>query len=251
MIDFFNRLSAQTKFIWILLIANAFFIGCYFSGVHVLQQLIAPTINKANFSFAQMREFGILEITQNILLIAIIWVLAKGFMREHKWLVKGLFGAGVAAFVFLFLEEVDYGLHIYKYFSGELSDTQSMNWHNKWDDGVERATKLKKANDAVNSLWFFLIPLALGWMKNPKIVANFFYKIVPTRWFALGFFIAFLCSKGAHQLDDMGLAIINGQNGNLENTIAEFRETSIYYLYLLYAIHLLNSVGTNKNDLKL
>ena len=32
------------------------------------------------------------------------------------------------------------------------------------------------------------------------------------------------------------MAVINGVDGNLSGTIAEFRETSIYYLYFLYAL---------------
>lgn len=248
MIQFFNRLPSLTKFCWILLFSNALFIGFYFSGVAVLQQLIAPTINKANFSFQQMREFGLLEMTQNVLLLSIIIILLKGAIRASLPMMKAFFSVGVAAFIFLFLEELDYGLHIYKYFTGEFSDTQYMSWHNQWNDGVENATKLKRANDVVNGLWFFVIPLLFKWAKNEKITNNFFYKLIPTVWFPLGFLIAFACSKGAHQLDELGLAVINGINGNLQGTIAEFRETSIYYLYFLYAIHLLTNLTEPKKS---
>ena len=238
MIHFFNRLTPLTKFCWILLFGNALFIGFYFSGIPLLQQIIAPTINKPNFNFQQMREFGLLEITQNILLLSIIVILLKSAIKVPDMMIKAFFGIGVAAFVFLFLEELDYGLHIYKYFSGEFSEKQYFSWHNQWDDGVENATKLKRANDAVNGLWFFVIPLLFKWAKSEKITSIFFYKIIPTIWFPMGMLIAFICSKGAHQLDELGLAVINGINGNLQGTLAEFRETSIYYLYFLYAIHL-------------
>jgi hypothetical protein len=239
MIVLFNRLTPSTKFFWLLFIGNIVFVGCYFSGISMLQQLVAPTIHKANFSFNQMREFGALEMTQNIILLTVIYVLARGVKQSVTLPLKAFFSVGVAAFIFLFLEELDYGLHFYKFFSGELADTPYFSWHNQWDDsGKENATKLKRANDAINVLWFVLVPLLFNWVKNETVTTNFFYKIIPSIWFPIGFFVAFICSKGAHQLDDMGFGIINGVNGNLNQTIAEFRETSIYYLYFLYAIQL-------------
>lgn len=64
-------------FVWIMLGFNVVFIACYFSGISVLQQFIAPTINKANFQYEQMREFGVLEMTQNAFLMAIVYLLFK------------------------------------------------------------------------------------------------------------------------------------------------------------------------------
>jgi hypothetical protein len=239
MIDGFNRLAPPTKFFWLLLIGNMIFIGCYFSGISALQQFVAPTIHKANFSFTQMREFGALEMTQNILLLTIIYVLASAARQSETFFLKAFFGAGVAAFIFLFLEELDYGLHFYKFFSVELADTPYFSWHNQWDSGEnENATRLKRVNDAINVLWFVIIPLLFKWAGSEKKSTNFFFDIIPSIWFPIGFFLAFICSKGAHQLDDMGLGMIDGVQGNLNQTIAEFRETSIYYLYLIYAIQL-------------
>lgn len=248
MIDSFNRLAPSMKFFWLLLIGNTVFVGCYFSGVSALQQLVAPTIHKANFSFTQMREFGALEMTQNILLLGIIYILACGVKQSATLPLKTFFGLGVAAFIFLFLEELDYGLHFYKYFSGDLASTPYFSWHNQLDDsGDENATKLKRLNDAINVLWFVVASLLFKWLNNEKNTAPFFYKIIPSVWFPVGFFLAFIYSKGAHQLDDMGLGMINGVNGNLNQTIAEFRETSIYYLYFLYAIELY-TVGKTLNQ---
>lgn len=245
MIHYFDRLSSITKFFWLLVVGNAVFIGCYFSGIKTLQQLVAPTINKANFRFEQMREFGALENTQNLLLLAIIITLAYGIKFSSTLPLKSFFAVGVGAFIFLLLEELDYGLHFYKLFSGELADKQYFSWHNQWDNnGLENATKLKRANDAINALWFFVIPLFFIGVKSSKITSTFIYKIIPNIWFPLGFIVAFICSKSAHQLDELGFGMINGVNGNLNATIAEFRETSIYYLYFLYAIQLYSLTNT-------
>ena len=222
--------------IWLLIVFNVLFIGCYFSGFNFLQQLIAPTINKANFNFQQMREFGLLEMTQNALLLGICFVLFRELIQRQNILEKAFYGIGSAVFVFLFLEELDYGLHIYKYFSGELGDVPYFSWHNQWEDGVEKATTMKRVADLTVGVWFVIIPLLLSIPFLSKLKERI--AIVPTRWFIISLILAVVCSKIAHYLDDNGFGIINGVQGNLYKTIAEFRETSLYYLFFLYAIQL-------------
>ena len=232
--NIFNKKA--NLYIWVLILFNAFFIGCYFSGVTFLQQLIAPTIDKANFSFKQMREFGILEMTQNVLLLYICYVLLREMVQRRELLEKLFFGIGSAIFVFLFLEELDYGLHIYKFFTGELGDVQYFSWHNQWEDGVEKATTMKKVADLVIGVWFVIIPLLLSIPILSSLKERI--AITPSRWFIISLILAVVCSKIAHSLDDNGFGVINGVQGNLYKTIAEFRETSLYYLFLLYAIQL-------------
>ena len=158
--NIFNKKA--NLFIWLLIFFNAFFIGCYFSGITFLQQLIAPTIDKANFNFQQMREFGLMEMTQNALLLGVCYVLIREVIQRQNYLEKVFYGIGGSIFVFLFLEELDYGLHIYKYFTGELGDVQYFSWHNQWDDGVENATIMKRAADLIVGVWFVIIPLLLS-----------------------------------------------------------------------------------------
>lgn len=226
-------------FILYLSIFNSFFIGCYFSGVYALQQIIAPTISLKNFRYEQMREFGIMEIFQNVLLLIICYLLFRECIRRVVVLEKLFFGFGCAAFIFLFLEEIDYGLHIYKLIFGGLHEVTFFSWHNKWSDGVENATKMKRAIDLINGVWFFLIPLAL-FIAKFKILRQKI-AIIPSRWFIAGFVLTLLFSKFAHYLDDSHFGVIDGVQGNLHKTIAEFRETSVYYLYFLYAIQLIKT----------
>ena len=233
----FNIKSIQ--FVWILIAFNAFFIFCYFSGISFLQQFVAPTINKVNFNYAQMREFGSLEMMQNILLLSICFLLLCECFSRQNIIEKIFYFIGAALFVFLFLEELDYGLHIYKYLSGDLKEIHYFSWHNQWEEGVEKATKLKRLADAVTLFWFVLIPLLLllPMLKKFKTQLN----IIPSCWFILSIILAVLLSKVAHYLDDNGFGIINGVQGNLHKTIAEFRETSMYYLYFLYAVQLVKT----------
>ena len=226
------RLSEPVLFVWILLGFNALAIGLYYSGVYGLQQIVAPTMEVLRP--AQWREFGLLEFVQHGLLLAIIWVLVKSALANRSVVERVLLAGATAAFVFLFLEEIDYGLHFYELATGKYAAVSARNWHNQWGGELENATVLKRLNDAVIILWFILLPLLtrvprLGaWLRR--------FPLVPSLWFTLGFFLSLVCSKFAHYLDDQGLAVINGVDGNLSGTIAEFRETSTYYLYFLYAL---------------
>ena len=216
----------------VLLLLNAVLIGLYFSGLKWMQEIIAPTIEGLQFS--QWREFGLMENIQNLLMLLIIAVFIHALCNKSGVINKVFYGLGLAFFIFLFLEEIDYGLHHLEYLTGEASGVENRNWHNQWNDGVENATRLKKANDAVNILWFLLLPLLTFNQKIRTALAR--YPLIPNRWFILAVFVAVLGARVAHYLDDNGFAVINGYHGNLHKTIAEFRETSIYYIYLLYAL---------------
>ncbi len=71
-----------------------------------------------------------------------------------------------------------------------------------------------------------LIPRA----KLPRLLQ----AVQATRWIALTALLMIFLSLLAHRLDDAGLAVINGVEGNLHNNISEFRELNLYYLLLIY-----------------
>lgn len=219
-------------FVWIILGFNAVFIGFYFSGIYSLQQLIAPTIDVLQPH--QWREFGLPEIFQHILLIASVFVLARTALSRTDWSEKILLLIGAALFIVLLLEELDYGLHYYQFITGDTSGINSLNWHNKHTEGVENATILKRINDLGIIIWFILIPLLSLIKPIGRLLSRI--PLIPSFWYLAGFIVALICSKFAHYLDDAGHALINGVPGNLSQSIAEFRETSVYYLYFLYIL---------------
>ena len=202
-----------------------------------MQQIIAPDLE--GMMPSQRREFGLLEMIQNGLLLAIVILLAIQVWQRKQLLEKLIFAIGLGALGFLFLEEIDYGLHFYEFLTGNEAGVEKRNWHNQWDGDLENATRLKRLNDALFLLWFVLVPLLVMIKPLGRIAARI--PVIPSRWFLAGFIIALLCSSLAHALDDAGFGVINGQDGNLAKTIAEFRETSIYYLYLLYVLQLARS----------
>lgn len=193
----------------------------YFSGVAALEQLIVPEMEGMHLN--TWREFGLLESLQNLLLLGIIGVAVAGVLRVSARWQKAVFGVIAAFAAFIFLEEIDYGLHYYEYVSGIESESaaESRNWHNVG----KRTSIMKRLVDAGAVLWFFVVPLATARVRAPKV--RYF---LPSRWYAVTVVCAWLLSELAHLLNDAGL----NPDGNIRSNISEFREINTYYLPLVY-----------------
>lgn len=220
-------------FIYIPLIANALFIGFYFSGIESLQQIIVPSISF--LSGNNWREFGLVEQVQNICLLITIVILIKTFIKKRKQIEKNVFAILALFFTFVFLEEIDYGLHFYELFSGANTDLKIRNIHNQHYNDRQIVEYLKQLIDFIMFLWFILLPVFITKFKN-----NILRCIIPLRWFIVGFIIAILFSRIAHLFEDMGYGIIANVEGNLAGNISEFRETNTYYFFMLYIWQLSN-----------
>ena len=210
---------------------NAFFIGMYFSGVALLQNIAA--LNNDVFQYEHSREFGLLENAQFFLLLYVIcglYVIAKKQILE----VKMVFLCALACFFFLLLEEIDYGIHFYRLLTDNFANSSNFNLHNNIDIGGKESTaRLKALLDLMNALWFVLIPLICCLLKRKMI-------IVPPLHFAAAFIVILLFSKGAGLLNELGYGIIDGVQGSLDGNISEFREFSNYYLYAVYIFYLID-----------
>lgn len=222
---------ALIVFVGIPLLLNALVLGLYFSGVAGLQQIVAPTIDWLLRN--SWREFGLLEQLQNLFLLGVIAILFLGIFTKNSLLDKTCMLGGSMVFVFLLLEEIDYGIHFYEFFKGENSGIRIRNWHNQENDGEQNVKRFKQIMDTLMFLLFILLPL----LKN-KIPIQFLKNIAPSRWFILGFVLVIGYANLAHFLDDRGQATINGLEGNLSGNISEFRELSNYYFFLIYALQL-------------
>ncbi len=215
---------------------NLLLLGLYYSGNASLQYLVAPQIEWMHHR--SWREFGLLEMLQNAFLLAIIVLFSVAAWRRHEQLEKAFFLIGAAIMLFLFLEEIDYGIHYYEFFSGQQAaiDNQSRNLHNIQIDGRSLGGRLKKLANLVMIIWFVIVPLLASRFRLGPL-----QNLVPWRWFIAGFALSLLFSSLAHYLDDQGLDLIHGVEGALKRNISEFREASTYYLYLLYALQLLRT----------
>ena len=206
--------------------------GLYFSGSEILQQIVAPTVEGlAPFSW---REFGALEMLQNVLLVCIIVLLLRSMVLAGFSWPGMLFAVLTLLFLFVFLEEIDYGMHFIEYLKGTSNLPPPQEWnrnlHNRSTvDGVQYGSYLKSAATGTLVVVFIISPFLLHNSRS-RIIRQF----TPSRWAALTVVLMVVLSRVAHLLDDTGLSHINGSPGNLEYNISEFRELNIYYIFLLY-----------------
>ena len=220
--------------IWVPLTANSILILLYFSQNTFCQSLISPVIEE--LPFRCWREFGILEQLQNVLLLAILTILARAALRYHRKADKIFFFTGFLVFLLLFLEEIDYGLHFYSYVTGHNIEGDNFNLHNLRSIGKrQNGTYLKKVADMALILWFIAIPL----LNRKRQLPQFLQPVIPSLWFIPTLLIAAGASSLAHFLDGLELDIIDGVQGSLLGNISEFRETNTYYICLLYALQLI------------
>lgn len=221
-----------TLFILIPLVMNALSLGLYYSGVESLQQIVAPRIS--GVLPMSYREFGLVEQLQNIFLLAIIILFMIAIIRRTGVFWKSIFLSGLLVMLFLLLEEIDYGLHFYHYFTDRQYEIARLNWHNQHTfTDHENGRYLRKISDFVSIILFIILPLL-----SLKINFKCLQPLIPSLWFIPALIVSFLCSSLGHFLEDSGMGIINGSMGFMEGNVSEFRETTSYYIFLLYAIQL-------------
>ncbi len=197
----------------------------YFSGVEWLQNIVAPRI--AGRSATTTREFGLLENAQNLLLLAMIAVCIAGALKQRTHIERAMLVAIALFSVFVFLEEIDYGLHYYEYINDiPWTDTREVrNWHNQGD----RTDQTKRVVDIGMVVLFLIAPVALMKSKSPRV--RFF---TPDVYSALTLLASFAIRTVAHQLEERGV----GEAGVIHKNLSEFREVITYYVFLLYVIEL-------------
>jgi hypothetical protein len=215
-------------FIVIPVALNLLLMGFYFSGIDALQQIISP-----NNGFLT-REAGLLEQLQNIYLLFVFAMFLYFSIKRTDTIEKLFFFSLSLLFLFLFLEEIDYGISLYEFFTGEHTKGSARNWHNESADGERQNVHyFKQLIDLANFLWFIVLPLFAAKIKIPIIKC-----LIPNRFFITGFLLTIAYSRIAHGLNDSDTSAVDGSlNGN----ISEFREHNTYYLYLLYSFQIIKT----------
>jgi len=201
------------------------FVGFYYSGIAFLQNLVTPVFE--NMDVKQRREFGVLENSQNIVIIGMIVMAIWGARRQSMPLLRWGF-AGIAVFsVFIFLEEIDYGLPYYEMLRGIPKEQMAevRNWHNQG----HRTSDTKRILDIAMVLWFGILPFVAHARLNWR-----WRLIAPDRYSAATLIAAFLIRTIAHTLHDLGL----GEGGGIEKNTSEFRELITYSVFALYLYEL-------------
>lgn len=190
--------------------------GVYFFNWFGLSFVIAPTVN---------REFGLLENTQLLLILAVI-ILAIRKVKFSSVKKERLLFTCIAAFsFFVFLEEVDYFLHVVDYIKGiPETDTEVRNLHNQGN--LLHFIKLAVYISFVVIL--ALLPLAKDFISR-RIPALAYF--IPSRWFILSLIAMVILNQWALYADK---SMADAAAVSLNSNISEFEECFIYYIGLLY-----------------
>jgi hypothetical protein len=182
----------------------------------MLQKFVAPHFN---------REFGALENLENVLLIAMVVLAARAAFRKPSRVDKTAFVIIAVLALFVFLEEIDYGLTYWELLSGTLPEhrAQVRNIHN-----IDKNTiRIKQVVDLGFFILFALVPLAAIRIRNPYL-----RYLAPSPW-AIGTLVIMVAlSKLAVSLNASGFNL----SGALHSNISEFRELLMYYLSLVYLV---------------
>jgi hypothetical protein len=187
-----------------------------------LSELIAPSVN---------REFGVIENIQHILLILIFFTAFKGFRIRNTKIEKYGYALIMAATVFMFLEEIDYGLHYYDHLTGKseitkvvVFDNEVRNLHN---NGKLILNAMKMAAYIVVGLFFAALPLLPEKIKTKNRWLNF---LTPSRYI-IGTAVSLLV---LNQIARYLYKNYDYANHSLDANVSEFEEIMTYYIILLY-----------------
>ncbi len=213
---------------WFLVIPFAIefiLLSMYYSGNEYLQLVIVPQISNNDYI---NREFGLLENFQNIILLASFIFACYYLTLKSPWRWMNLLIC--LGFIFLFLEEIDYGWHLRELIFDLPEDVKNgyfRNLHNS-NDGQPRKLIQMMANLTL-AILFIALPII-----KTKSLLLLKIKLIPNTWFswcALGLLvttgIAYLLKWLSPDMPDL-----------LNNNTGEFTELWYYYLAFLYIVHL-------------
>ena len=216
----------KTHFIyWILpSIVTLSCILIFYLNLFGLSEIIAPEHN---------REFGIVENIQLLLLLMIFFLAVKG-ARIHKVKIeKYAYIVVAAATAFIFLEEIDYGLHYYDILTGrnkdnlaaiKVFDTKVRNLHNNQNDVLDI---MKLASYALIVIFFVLLPLLPDKLKQKYPILGY---VCPSRYIVITAFCLLVWNQLALYL----YKNFDYSNASLNANVSEFEEIMTYYIIFLY-----------------
>jgi ABC-type xylose transport system permease subunit len=136
--------------------------------------------------------------------------------------------------MFVLLEEIDYGLHYYEYLMGiEWAESAEVrNLHN-----LGKVADFMKVSVDVGTAVLFLI-VAWGCTRCPWAWLRY---LAPSRWFTLTLAGMLIMRIITHALGDRERELAGplGQMGAISRgNLSEFRELTVYYMFLVYVITL-------------
>jgi hypothetical protein len=201
----------------------------YFYDLLGMAAFIAPDIN---------REFGMVENLQLVLLILIFLTALKGWrIKQTKSEKYGYLFLAIAA-VFVFFEEIDYGLHFYDYFTGRitvpadqgiLSEQEFRNLHNQG----KTTSVIKFIVYSCILLLFVCFPLIPGSRLQKVPLLEY---LTPSKYIIATAITLLLLNQTALYLNTQ----FYNKHVALAGNISEFEEIMTYYIFFLYLLEMVN-----------
>ncbi|WP_430814658.1 hypothetical protein [Carboxylicivirga sp. RSCT41] len=222
-----NDIKKKHFLYWILPLAVLIpLITMYFSGVKWAMELVCPTVNW---------ELGIVENLQLFVLLLIFIDSLRGFRYKEPMIEKLALGFLSLFTLFIFLEEIDYGLHYVQYFTGESNTlfrdlTGAKNLHNLGNN----ARLFKRPFYPLMALLFIIGPLVVDRIKNEYI--RFF---IPSKIIIVTAIITIFSYLVPRLLVDWQIF----PDGGFKKNIGEFSELMMYYIFFLYLKELIFERG--------
>ena len=193
----------------------------YFYNLFGLEDFIAPRVN---------REFGLIENIQLLLLILIFITALKGFHTRTEKIEKYGFMLVAILTAWMFLEEIDYGLHYYDHLTGKqeitkvvVFDKEVRNIHN--NGPMQNLFKLTAYGVII--IFFVIFPLLPPRYKQRYPVLNF---LSPSK-------LIITTATSLLILNQIALYLYKKYNtptSALTANVSEFEEIMIYYIVFLY-----------------
>jgi len=215
---------------WILPVLVSWILAImYFAGPAWMQNITAHAYN---------REFGLLENLENTLLLGVIILSYILLKNARHFIVRIIYLLCLLTSVFMLLEEIDYGFHVWNYFQGihPQQDTVIRNIHNQ---GKNTIKILMWIGYAIILLFILVMPHL-----NRKNFPTWFKNFVPSVKLHFTVLTLPFISRFPHFLNKKDF----DTNMSLYHNLSEFEEFAIYYIFFLFFYEMKKKQEKQKNN---
>jgi len=211
------RINSRHYYYWIVpTILGGILVAMHFSGILWMQTFISPSTH---------RELGAPENIQNLIIFSVIILAIQGAKRKIWKMEKSAFVIVAAVSVFLLLEEMDYGRHIYKHFIDPSFKWSIWNVHFMQEGLLTKI--LTVVVYIVLPLFFCVLPLLA------RKSSNHWVKYLSPEPYSIGTVLGMvLVSQTSQFLNNLDMyAEFSRQSGMI---MSEFGEGYVHLLFFLY-----------------
>jgi len=199
----------------------------YYSGPDWMRRIVSPDL--ARVAPDAQREFGALELLQDVALLALAAVAVAGVRRERLLVPRLVLWLALVGSVFMLLEETDYGMHFVEFArGGEHAPGEVTGYHNIHRLGY---TAVVLRHVALFGMMTFFGGFAIVFARSRNALLRY---LAPDRLSVLAVLLVTAVQEVVWRLAER----TPDAHGSLSGNEGEFAELGMYGLALLYAIDL-------------